>query len=94
MSKGEAKYNEQGDVVGPAVAHLLGAVGVSVEEVVGLVDGEHLGRVADPAGGSYAVEKLTDDLALAAWEEREGRIDALLSDRPDDRRELFEEAFQ
>jgi methylmalonyl-CoA mutase len=24
--------------------------------------------VADPAGGAYAVEKLTDDLAVAAWE--------------------------
>ena len=29
----------------------------------------HLGRVADPAGGSYAVEKLTDDLTRVAWEE-------------------------
>lgn len=28
----------------------------------------HLSRVADPAGGSYAVEKLTDDLAVAAWD--------------------------
>lgn len=35
----------------------------------------HLGRVADPAGGSFAVEKLTDDLALAAWEEL-GRIES------------------
>ncbi|MGZ5403780.1 MAG: methylmalonyl-CoA mutase family protein [Nocardioides sp.] len=35
----------------------------------------HLGRVADPAGGAYAVEKLTDDLTLAAWEEL-GRIEA------------------
>jgi methylmalonyl-CoA mutase len=34
-----------------------------------LVSESHLGRVADPAGGAYAVEKLTDDLALAAWEE-------------------------
>lgn len=35
----------------------------------------HLGRVADPAGGAYAVEKLTDDLAQAAWQEL-GRIEA------------------
>jgi methylmalonyl-CoA mutase len=27
-----------------------------------------LGRVADPAGGSFAVERLTHDLCLAAWE--------------------------
>jgi len=39
----------------------------------------HLGRVADPAGGAYAVEKLTDDLALAAWEEL-GRIEAAGAD--------------
>jgi methylmalonyl-CoA mutase len=40
-----------------------------------LLSESHLGRVADPAGGAYAVEKLTDDLALAAWEEL-GRIEA------------------
>jgi methylmalonyl-CoA mutase len=40
-----------------------------------LMSESHLGRVADPAGGSYAVEKLTDDLALAAWDEL-GRIEA------------------
>ena len=33
-----------------------------------LLSESHLGRVADPAGGSYAVEKLTDDLAIAAWD--------------------------
>ncbi len=33
-----------------------------------LIDESHLARVADPAGGSYAVEKLTDDLARAGWE--------------------------
>lgn len=37
----------------------------------------HLGRVTDPAGGSYFLEKLTDDLCHRAWElfqdlEREG----------------------
>ena len=40
-----------------------------------LMSESHLGRVADPAGGSYAVEKLTDALALAAWEEL-GRIES------------------
>ncbi|WP_148614111.1 methylmalonyl-CoA mutase family protein [Nocardioides rubriscoriae] len=32
-----------------------------------LISESHVARVADPAGGSYAVEKLTDDLAVAAW---------------------------
>ncbi len=40
-----------------------------------LVSESHLGRVADPAGGAYAVEKLTDDLAVAAWDEL-GRIES------------------
>lgn len=34
-----------------------------------LVDESHVAKVADPAGGSYMVEKLTDDLAVAAWAE-------------------------
>jgi len=34
-----------------------------------LIHESHLARVADPAGGSYAVEKLTDDLAVAGWAE-------------------------
>lgn len=34
----------------------------------------HLGKVTDPAGGSYAVEKLTDELAAAGWAEL-GRIE-------------------
>ncbi|HEU4811386.1 MAG TPA: methylmalonyl-CoA mutase family protein [Nocardioides sp.] len=33
-----------------------------------LISESHVARVADPAGGSYAVEKLTDDLARAGWE--------------------------
>ncbi len=33
-----------------------------------LIDESHVAHVADPAGGSYAVEKLTDDLAVVAWE--------------------------
>ncbi|WP_395694121.1 methylmalonyl-CoA mutase family protein [Nocardioides sp.] len=32
-----------------------------------LIDESHVAHVADPAGGSYAVEKLTDDLCVAAW---------------------------
>lgn len=32
-----------------------------------LISESHVARVTDPAGGSYAVEKLTDDLAVAAW---------------------------
>jgi methylmalonyl-CoA mutase len=32
-----------------------------------LLEEAHLGRVADPAGGSYYVESLTDALARAAW---------------------------
>lgn len=39
-----------------------------------LIDESHVAHVADPAGGSYAVEKLTDDLARAAWETF-GRLD-------------------
>ena len=34
----------------------------------------HLSAVTDPAGGAYAVEKLTDDLAAAGWAEL-GRIE-------------------
>ncbi|MFF0434356.1 methylmalonyl-CoA mutase family protein [Streptomyces sp. NPDC004327] len=33
-----------------------------------LVEESHLGRVIDPAGGSWYVERLTDELAHAAWE--------------------------
>jgi len=33
-----------------------------------LQEESHLGRVVDPAGGSWYVEKLTDDLAHRAWE--------------------------
>jgi methylmalonyl-CoA mutase len=39
-----------------------------------LIDESHVAHVADPAGGSYAVEELTDDLARAAWEVF-GRLD-------------------
>ena len=45
----------------------------------------HLGRVIDPAGGSYAVEQLTEDLADAGWAafqaiERAGGMAAALLD--------------
>lgn len=39
-----------------------------------LVEESHVARVADPAGGAFAVERLTDDLAVAAWEEL-GRLE-------------------
>lgn len=32
-----------------------------------LIDESHVGAVTDPAGGAYAVERLTDDLAAAGW---------------------------
>ncbi|GAA1900577.1 methylmalonyl-CoA mutase family protein [Lapillicoccus jejuensis] len=40
-----------------------------------LLDESHVGAVADPAGGAYAVERLTDDLARAGWAELQ-RIEA------------------
>nr|WP_237447980.1 methylmalonyl-CoA mutase family protein [Nocardioides flavescens] len=33
-----------------------------------LVEESHVAVVSDPAGGAYAVERLTDDLATAAWD--------------------------
>lgn len=33
-----------------------------------LIHESHVAKVIDPAGGAFAVEKLTDDLAMAAWE--------------------------
>lgn len=48
-----------------------------------LVEESHLARVIDPAGGSWYVERLTDELARAAWEffrtiERDGGQAAVL----------------
>lgn len=40
-----------------------------------LIHEAHLAKVVDPAGGSYAVERLTEDLAGAAWAEFQ-RIEA------------------
>ncbi len=34
-----------------------------------LISESHAAAVADPAGGAYAVERLTDDMAGAAWQE-------------------------
>ena len=50
-----------------------------------LKEESHLEQVIDPAGGSYFVEKLTDDIANAAWklfqtiEEKGGMLKAILS---------------
>ena len=48
-----------------------------------LIEESHLARVIDPAGGSWYVERLTDELAQAAWEffrtiERDGGQAAVL----------------
>lgn len=50
-----------------------------------LIHESHVAKVADPAGGSYAVERLTDDLARAAWAElglleEAGGVEAALAD--------------
>ena len=50
-----------------------------------LISESHVARVADPAGGAYAVEKLTDDLAAAGWAElgrieESGGVEAALAD--------------
>ena len=47
-----------------------------------LISESHLARVADPAGGAYAVEKLTDDLAAAGWEELAGSRRLAVRGRP------------
>src|SRR5829696_1961978 len=39
-----------------------------------LIHESHVARVSDPAGGAYAIERLTDDLAVAGWAEL-GRIE-------------------
>lgn len=50
-----------------------------------LKEESHLDQVIDPAGGSYFVEKLTDDIAKAAWklfqtvEEKGGMLEAIQS---------------
>jgi methylmalonyl-CoA mutase len=53
-----------------------------------LIEESHLARVIDPAGGSWFVERLTDELAQAAWrrfqqvEAAEGMVTALLTGLP------------
>ena len=57
-----------------------------------LIDESHVAKVADPAGGAYAVERLTDDLAVAGWAELgeietsgfdtfRGRVEAIVEKR-------------
>lgn len=53
-------------VIGPADTL---AQRVARNTQVVLREESHLGAVADPAGGSWFVEQLTDDLARAAWNE-------------------------
>jgi len=50
-----------------------------------LISESHVAKVVDPAGGSYAVEKMTDDFARGAWAllgeiEEDGGIMAALAD--------------
>ncbi len=50
-----------------------------------LIHEAHVARVTDPAGGSYAVERLTDDLARHGWQElqrleADGGADAALDE--------------
>ncbi|NYD40849.1 methylmalonyl-CoA mutase family protein [Nocardioides panaciterrulae] len=52
-----------------------------------LISESHVARVSDPAGGAYAVERLTDDLARAGWE-----LFGRLEDAADPRR-LLDEAI-
>lgn len=47
-----------------------------------LISESHVARVVDPAGGAHAVEKLTDDLARAAWE-LFGELDAVAATHDD-----------
>ncbi len=49
-----------------------------------LISEAHLAKVTDPAGGSYAVERMTDDLARSAWSaldriDTEGGIEAAIA---------------
>jgi methylmalonyl-CoA mutase len=51
-----------------------------------LMEESHIGAVVDPAGGSYALESLTLELARGAWElfratEREGGLRSILLDQ-------------
>ncbi len=58
-----------------------------------LIEESHVAAVADPAGGSYAVERLTDDLAVAGWAEL-GRIEAAGGALADEARAGVKERFR
>ena len=50
-----------------------------------LIEEAHVSKVTDPAGGAHAVEKLTDDLARAAWDafgaiEAAGGVESVIAD--------------
>lgn len=55
-----------------------------------LIEESHVAAVTDPAGGAYAVERLTDDLGVAAWAEL-GRIEAAGGALADEARRGVEE---
>jgi methylmalonyl-CoA mutase len=64
-----------------------------------LISEAHVARVTDPAGGSYAVERLTDDLAHAGWAqlqqiEGEGGVIASLADDEGLCRRIREQAVE
>jgi methylmalonyl-CoA mutase len=68
-----------------ALRHEPGALGRRIARNTQLIlsDEAHLAAVADPAGGAWYVERLTDDLARAAWDqlqqlERDGGVLAAL----------------
>ena len=44
-----------------------------------LLNESHVGNVVDPAGGSHVIEKLTDDMAQAAWD-LFGQLDSAAND--------------
>lgn len=58
-----------------------------------LIEESHVAAVTDPAGGSYAVERLTDDLAVAGWAEL-GRIEAAGGALSDEARTGVKERFR
>ncbi|MGF9755435.1 methylmalonyl-CoA mutase family protein [Microvirga sp. 0TCS3.31] len=58
-----------------------------------LIEESHVAAVTDPAGGSYAVERLTDDLAVAGWAEL-GRIEAAGGALSDEARVGVKERFR
>jgi methylmalonyl-CoA mutase len=77
-------FDEPTGVVGPLGRRLARNISAL------LVAESHVARVTDPAGGSYAVERLTDDLCRAGWTEL-GRIEADGADGEDQFRERVAE---